>query len=224
VTREAIVFITKFLQEIITRMKYVSIIAVTVATTLLLSACGVRAQATPTINALDVQNTAIAVAFTMIAQTQAAVPTATPLPPTPTPIETALPTNTAPSLPLTLEATSTPVPASNSNVDPCQTRILSSSPKGRSTVIRIANTTKVKVTVSLYLNETASHGECGWRTYILAKNSDVVITDLIQGCYNLWAWSDDPKGRFNVSSGTSCINNTDKWTFLISTSTIKFTF
>ena len=27
-------------------------------------------------------------------------------------------------------------------------------------------------------------------------NYDVVITDLIQGCYNVWAWSDDPKSRF----------------------------
>ena len=77
------------------------------------------------------------------------------------------------------------------------------------------------MTVSLYLNETASHGECGYRGYTLSRNSDTVITDLVQGCYNLWAWSTggDP---FNVASGTSCINNTDKWTFEITENTIKF--
>jgi hypothetical protein len=48
-----------------------------------------------------------------------------------------------------------------------------------------------------------------------------VITDLVQGCYNLWAWSDNAKGKFN-SSGYGCINNSDKWTFEISESRIKF--
>ena len=81
--------------------------------------------------------------------------------------------------------------------------------------------TRVAVTVSMYLNETAGQGECGYRGYNLAKNNDVVITDLVQGCYNLWAWSDDPQGKFN-SSGYGCINNPDKWTFEISAATIKF--
>jgi hypothetical protein len=48
-----------------------------------------------------------------------------------------------------------------------------------------------------------------------------VISDLVQGCYYLWAWSDDPKGKFS-SSGSGCINNPDKWTFEISESMIKF--
>jgi hypothetical protein len=48
-----------------------------------------------------------------------------------------------------------------------------------------------------------------------------VISDLVQGCYNLWAWSDDPKGRFS-SSGYGCINNPDKWTFEVSEASIKF--
>jgi hypothetical protein len=201
-------------------MKHGSIFAVLVATVLILSACGT--QATPTSNPVNVQSTALAVAFTIIAQTQAAVPTITPEPPTAIPTQTALPTETP--LPL---ATSTPASGSTSNSsggDPCRTRVLSSSPKGESTIIRIANTTKVKVTVSLYLNETIAHGECGWRSYVIDKNSDVVISDLIQACYNLWAWSDDPKLKFNVASDTSCINNPQKWTFLISSSTIKFTF
>jgi hypothetical protein len=184
------------------------------------TACG--APAAPTMNAADVQSTAVAAAFTMVAQTQAAIPTATPLPPTEPPTQTPLPTNTPLALP-TLEVTATTAPASNSsgNVDPCATRVLAPE-KGRETVIRVWNSTKVTITVSMYLNETEAHGECGYRSFTLSKNNDIVFTDLVQGCYNLWAWSDDPKGKFN-SSGFGCINNPDKWTFEVNAATIKFT-
>ena len=72
----------------------------------------------------------------------------------------------------------------------------------------------------MYLNETASHGACGYRGYDLGRNNDVVITDLVQGCYNLWAWS--LSGDLFNSAGYGCINNTDKWTFEVSDSSIKF--
>lgn len=61
---------------------------------LLASACA--PQATPTMNPADVQQTAQAAAFTMVAETQLAMPTAT-VPPTATP--TSAPTNTPPPLP-----------------------------------------------------------------------------------------------------------------------------
>jgi hypothetical protein len=61
---------------------------------LLASACA--PQATPTVNPSDVQQTAQAAAFTMVAQTQEAMPTAT-VPPTAT--QTQPPTNTPPPLP-----------------------------------------------------------------------------------------------------------------------------
>ena len=191
---------------------------------LLSSACGTPAA--PTMQAVDVQNTAVAAAFTMVAETQAAIPTATPLPPTEPPTQTPLPTNTP--LPLPTSATSvvisSPTTASvsgnNSGGDPCATRVLSA-PEGRETVIKIANTTKLGVTVSIYLNETAGKGACGYRGYTIAKNDSVVITDLVQGCYNLWAWSENGKGKF-YSTGYGCINNSDKWTFEIRESNIKF--
>ena len=190
--------------------------------TLFINACGTAA--TPTTNPVDIQNTVAVAAMTLIAATQAAIPTSTPLPPTETSTATPLPTDTPVLLP-TLETTVTLVPTSSSGGgDPCANRVLAASPNGRPTTIRIVNTTKVAVTVSLYLNETAAHGECGYRAYTIKPQQDVVITDLIQGCYNLWAWSNDPKSSFNVASGTSCINNPDKWTFQISTSTIKFLF
>jgi len=202
-------------------MKRLSILTLLVVVTLVLSACGAE-PAAPTMNAVDVQNTAVAAALTMVAQTQAAVPTATPLPPTETPTQTPLPTDTPlalPTLNVTLTSTTAPV-SNNAGVDPCATRVLAPS-RGRSTIIRVVNTTKVAITVSMYLNETAAHGECGYRGITLSKNSDIVYSDLVQGCYNLWAWSDDPKGKFN-SSGYGCINNTDKWTFEVRADMVKF--
>lgn len=62
---------------------------------LLASACA--PQAAPTANPVDVQQTAQAAAFTMVAETQLAMPSPTPVPPTATP--TSAPTNTVPPLP-----------------------------------------------------------------------------------------------------------------------------
>jgi hypothetical protein len=203
-------------------MKHFKSLAILFLIALIASACA--PQAAPTMNAADVQSTAVAAAFTVVAQTQAAIPTATPMPPTEAPTSTPLPTNTPVALP-TLEVTSTtaalsaPTSSGAATTDPCATRMLSGSPQGKPTTIRIANTTKYEVTVSLYLNETASHGECGYRSYILKKNSDVTITNLIQGCYNLWAFS---SGSGVNALGGGCINNPDKWTFEIKESSIKF--
>jgi hypothetical protein len=202
-------------------MKHLKFIAILFLITLIASACA--PQAAPTMNAADVQSTAVASAFTMVAQTQAAIPTATPLPPTEIPTETPLPTNTPVALP-TLDVSPTAAvqaaATTSSGTDPCSTRVLSG-PKGKETTIRIVNTTKVPVKVSIYLNETAGQGACGWGYVELAKNADTVITSWVQGCYNLWAWSDDPKGKFN-SSGGGCINNPDKWTFEVGSGSIKF--
>lgn len=201
-------------------MKRLSILTILVLA-MLISACGAEPPP-PTINAADVQNTAIAAAMTMVAQTQAAIPTATLPPPTETPTETPLPTDTPlplPTLNVTLTSTTAPVSNSGGGGDPCQTRVLSPE-RGRETIIRVVNTTKVTVTVSMYLNETASHGECGYRSFQLTKNNDIVYTDLVQGCYDLWAFSStsDVNAR-----GGGCINNPDKWTFEIREDMIKFT-
>ena len=198
-------------------MKHFSTLAVIVAITMIISACG--AEPPPTVNPVDIQNTAVAAASTMVAQTQAAIPTATLPPPTDIPTQTPLATDTPVQLPtLNVPASPTTAPAGG---DPCATRVLSGELKGRPTKIRIVNTLKVPVTVSIYLNETAAHNECGYRSYSLSKGGDVVISDLVQGCYNLWAWSDAQGNKFN-SSGYGCINNDDKWTFEVNTATVKF--
>jgi hypothetical protein len=208
----------------ITSMSRLKIIS-TIIVAILISGCG--AEVTPTINPVDVQNTAISGAFTLVAETQAAIPTATPVPPTETATQTQtpLPTNTPLTLPTSLTTTTlTPlaVAASTSTAggDPCLTRILSWSPKGRPANIRIVNTTRAAITVSIYLNETDDHFECGYRVYDIASRSDLFITDLVQGCYSIWAFNDDQKIPVNAF-GFGCINNPDKWTIEIFQDSVK---
>src|SRR6266498_721910 len=74
-----------------------NVFVISVVFILLVSACA--PQATPTANPVDIQHTAEAAAFTMVAETQQALPTDTPVPPTEIPSLTPLPSNTPPPLP-----------------------------------------------------------------------------------------------------------------------------
>lgn len=80
---------------------------------LLASACA--PQAAPTANPADVQQTAQAAAFTMVAETQQALPTSTPVPPTAT--VTSPPTLTPPPLP-TLDTQGTPAITAGTQTTP----------------------------------------------------------------------------------------------------------
>jgi len=190
--------------------------------TLIISGCGARgAQATPTVNAVDIQSTVAAAAFTIVAETQSAIPTATPPPPTATFTDTPAATNTLPPLPSS-EVTITPVPNGNSGGgDPCVNKVLPAVLQGETVKIRINNSTKAALAISVYLNQTVPQSVCGYRTYNLDPGQSVVINDLVEGCYTLWAWNPDPKDYFIVTNGTSCLDNSDTWVFDISTSSIK---
>src|SRR6266508_5550975 len=95
-------------------MKCFSTLTLVLMITLLISGCGARgAQATPTVNAVDIQSTVAAAAFTIVAETQSAIPTATPPPPTATFTDTPAATNTLPPLPST-DVIVTPLPTGNS--------------------------------------------------------------------------------------------------------------
>jgi len=192
---------------------------------LIISACGTRVpQATPTVDVVGIQSTMAAAAFTMVAETQSAIPTATPPPPTATPndlsADTPAPTDTF--LPLPSSAvTFTPVPNGNSGSgDPCVDKVLPASLQGETVKIRINNSTKATLRISVYLNQTASQSVCGYRTYNLDPGQFVVINDLVEGCYTLWAWNPDPQSYFIVTNGTSCIDNSDTWVFDISARSI----
>src|SRR5215211_106605 len=73
---------------------------------LLVSACAPRA--IPTVDPVDIQHTAEAAAFTMVAETEGAAPTATPIPPTDTPSLTPPPSSTP--LPLSTSGTAQLLP------------------------------------------------------------------------------------------------------------------
>jgi hypothetical protein len=202
-------------------MKRYSILTLVLMSTLIVSACGAQATPVPTVDVVEMQNTVAAVAFTMLAETQAAIPTATP-PPTATMTHTPAPTSTFPPLPAS-GATSTPVPNSNAGGgDPCINAVLPATLVGNTVKIRIDNSTRATVSLTVYLNQTAPQSVCGYRSYTLTPGQSLVLNNLVEGCYTLWAWNPDPEAYFIVTNGTSCIDTSlDSWVFDVSTSTIK---
>jgi hypothetical protein len=136
---------------------------------LLVSSCG--SAGTPTVEPVDVQNTAVAAAFTMVAETQAAIPTATPLPPTEAPTLTPLPTETPQSSP-TLDPsvasptnipTFTPSASTSSSTgggDPCNQPLTKW--EGPSASLTVVNETKPQGDVVLSLYVVTELGECGY--------------------------------------------------------------
>ena len=194
-------------------MKRFSVLIQAFVITLIISACGASPQAEPTINPVDLQLTAIVAASTILAETQAAIPTETPLPPTVAVTDTPAFTPTIPPLP-TLGATFTPSPVGNSGAaEACITKVLPDKLTGQTIKIRIDNPTKGTINLSVNLQQGNPQGVCGYRTYILEPQDSLVITDLVEGCYSLWAWNPDPKDYFMVTNGTSCLNSSGNWTF-----------
>lgn len=202
-------------------MKCFSILTLLLMVTLIVSACSAKATPPPTISAADMQSTAAAVARTMVAETQAAIPTATPSP-TETLTNTPAPTDTFVPLPSS-EVTFAPVPnATSGGGGDCIHNALPGSLQGRKVKIRVNNSTKVALTLSVYLNQTTPENVCGYRIYTLEAGGSIVITDLVEGCFTLWAWNPDPKGYFMVTNGAStCIMDTDTPVFHISTRDIR---
>jgi len=196
-------------------LKHFLVLAQTLVITLIISACSVRIapQAAPTIDPVNLQSTAVAAAFTIVAETQAAIPTATVPTPTITLTNTPAFTATIPPLP-TLGATFTPNPIQTSAAeDPCINKVLPDSLTGETIKIRIDNPTDATISVSVYLQQSRPQGVCGYRGYALAAQDSLVITDLVEGCYTIWAWNPDPKDYFMVTNGTSCLDTSQNWTF-----------
>lgn len=194
-------------------MKHTFKVSIIMVVALALSACG-GAPAEPTTSPQDIQATAVAAAFTIVAETQAAIPTNTPVPPTNTPEPTPLPTDTPvppPTIDPALIPTFTPLPPTAGG-DPCN-KALGGSVSGSPTKIRLTNETKGTLVVSLYLNLTA-FGECGYRGYNLDKGGSITITDLVTGCYNVSVFVTEPN-KNSKSFGYGCINNPDLWEFKI---------
>lgn len=162
------------------------VLPILVALAFLLTACGAE-PAPPTMSAADINSTAIAAAQTMVAQTQAAIPTATPLPPTETPSPTPLPTFTPPPVIPTLEQLILPT-ATVASSDPnnCN-RLLNVAEAGPTKNVRIENTLKSNVNLSLTLWEPNLFGQCGSIGYQLTKNQQLKV-GLPSGSWYAYAW------------------------------------
>ena len=171
-----------------------------------ITACG--AQGTPTMTSADVQGTAISSAWTIVAMTQIAIPTATP---TEVPSPTLLPTITLLPLP-TLDIALAPsaVPTNTTSGDPCN-KALVVSKENRGTRFRLQNETGAPVTLSIFLNKTP-FGDCGYRGYSLSKGAKDFV-DFPQGCYYFFAIINDPKkpGKSFGGGDNTCANNDDLW-------------
>lgn len=199
-------------------MKRFSKFSLILAVIMLISACSGQSASIPTaISGEEIQQTAVAAAFTIVAETQAAIPTNTPLPPTETASPTPLPTETpipspTPNASLPTETFLPTQTSASSNADPCNA-VLGGSVTGNSTTINLVNNTRGDLVVSLYLNQTP-FGECGFRGYNIGPNDSTLVTDLPQGCYNVSVFVTLPN-RSSKAFGYGCINNPDKWTFQI---------
>ena len=180
------------------------VIMIGLAVALLLSACGAGEPPVPTIDPNSIVSTAQAAAFTMIAQTQAAIPTATF---TETPLPTPLPTDTPIPSPTVDPATLASPTATSGTIgsdDPCWHPLPGDAP-GNPTVLRIKNKTNGPITITVYLYQKTAFGECGYRVYDIAKGESVTLNDALQGNYALTAFVNNRK---NISYGTAMVYDT----------------
>jgi hypothetical protein len=183
-------------------IKRLSILLIGIA--VFLSACG--PQGTPTMSPGDIQNTAVAAAFTMVAQTQAAIPTNTPIPPTETPTETPLPTDTPIPSP-TLEQFLIPTATQAAAVDPDScVKPLNIAEAGELKRVRLENMTTATVNLSLNLYVKNAFGQCGAVSYVVAKNAKTQVINIPVGLWFAYGWLTYPDGDTSTSSGSFEIN------------------
>jgi len=164
---------------------------------------------TPTMAPEDVQNTAVAAAWTMVAATQMAIPTATPLPPTEIPSPTPMPTFTAvpiqelPTLlPPTLSNVSLPTATTAaSSTDPCAGP-LNMGEAGITSPIRVENFTNGSIQGSLLLLENSNKfAQCGYVTVPPVKKGATVTLQLPKGSWWIGVWITYKDGSSGFSSG-----------------------
>lgn len=179
------------------------VIMIGLAVILLVSACGTGEPAAPTMDPNSIVNTAQAAAFTMIAQTQAAIPTATAtetFTPTPLPTDTPIPSPTLEPAALTLPTATTGV---NAGGDPCYHPIEPGAGGPRST-LRIKNKTKGIITVFVYLYQKNAHGECGYIGFDVFKGESATVTTMPQGYFAVSAYTNN---RTKTAYGTAIVSD-----------------
>lgn len=184
------------------------------AISVLVSACSAGAPPVPTTDPNSIVSTAQAAAFTMIAQTQAAIPTATS---TETPTATPPSTDTPVPLP-TLETTALVLPtattgsSANANGDPCYHPIDTSGEGGPNSVIRIKNHTKGLITVFVYIYKPNAFGQCGYIGFDVYKGESQTITTMPRGYFAVTAYTNNRK---KTAYGTAIISDDHLIDFIV---------
>lgn len=176
-------------------MKRKILLSVSLIVVMALAACGPKPA--PELNAVDVQNTAVALAMTGIAMTQAVLPTNTAIP-TNSPIPTiqvvtmaALPTSALPTA-----ALGTPIvaPVNNPNASPTPDCYQPPTAKllGTKVQIRLVNKSDGPVNLSMGMYEPNEQGECFTFAFSVGHKSSEEIT-VLSGCYWIAGYQNGPK-------------------------------
>jgi hypothetical protein len=163
----------------------------------LLTACG--AQGTPTMTSADVEGTAVSSAWTMVAMTQLAIPTATPVPPTDTPSPTPLPTET-PLVPPTLAQILQPTSTQAATGD-CMAPV-NMGEAGPTVPVRIENDSGGTITSISFNLSTNAFGQCGALSFAGIANSDTLTVRLPRGSWWVYAWINLKKGGSSTAQGS----------------------
>ncbi len=174
------------------RMKY--FIALTGLLALLLSSCS--AQTPPTVDPAQIQASALAGANTIVAMTQAALPTVIPSPiPTDTPLPSPTSMLEAPTaIPVAPAATASP----QSGEDNC-VHALNVAGAGPTHRTLIKNQTSATVSLSLNLYKPNSFGECGAISYANLHKGDQLMAELPSGYWYAYMWASAGKKNFTQS-------------------------
>ena len=188
----------------------------------MLSACGPKA--VPTMDPVQIQATAAAMANTMVAETQAAIPPTSTSTNTPLPSPTPMPTFTEMPSPIAVEATSTTAAGE------CD-RSFFANPVGAADAGKIdngasfyiVNATKAPITVSLYLSKN-DFGQCGYVSYVLPPMQTVSVVNILPyGCYYASAYVNDPKKPSRPTGDSVCVTGNDRTTVTVYADRIKIT-
>lgn len=176
-------------------------------------------QGTPTMSSADVEGTAVSSAWTMVALTQLAIPTATPIPPTETPSPTPLPTETPLPSP-TLEQIFLPT-ATQAAVGECLGPV-NMSQAGPTVPIRIENRSGGTITGISFNLSTNAFGQCGALSYANIANNDTLTVGLPRGAWWVYAWIQLKKGKSSTASGSFQINigNDELMSLIVNENTI----
>lgn len=175
-----------------------------------LTACGGAPTAVP-VNPVDIQNTAMAAAQTIVALTAGAQPTATSLPPTEIPSQTPLPTFT-PDLSLvpTLSLPTLPPTVSSASGDPCD-RPLNVAEAGKiKKNIRVENASSGTAQFALTMTQPNSFGQCGYLggfNNVLKLGGRVKI-EIPPGCWSVFAYITEKNGsQHTAGNAQHCIGD-----------------